>query len=565
MLTCGNVHKSLERGIENVKFDKTTAADEAMKNKAKKAATKAATKTAKKAGKAAKKATKLIARKVWMMLLAAFGGPGLMILLSVILLLLILPAMLFGSTMGVDNKSPDDMTINSVGSAWEDDAVAALDERYNQLTSMSFWGDLKTFFSTGSWGTSGETFKTEYANADDVDENGKSVSPGYFSASNRMITVINQTFIAAQDDATNNAGVFFQSPAMRKAANAARSLMDNHGTGSFYAAQRAKYPLVPDWNVISKISKNASVGSNFIYQACYIVAASSLRTMGDDAVDVGVRKILDGAFYITGMDNTLGDAQKICWTPTVIPKENYREEQKVIHEAGDPFDSDGDGMNDSFYPSTETVTEYFLELTYEYSIALSSDFKDIVNDYYFIEDVEPDAKSYDVSPKEQVNTNATELFKFYSGANVDLGVIGLPLPEYSYSVGHRFNCHCSVHNGHGGQDLPAANGTDVFTVAEGTISYVQSGRAHNTSASGMESYENCVFVTHPDGTETRYAHLEVVSVSQGDVVTAGDPIGKVGNTGFSFGNHLHFEMLNGGQRIDPMQTDVGALIDQYHS
>lgn len=552
-----------------MKFDKTSAADEAIKNKVNKTAKKAASKTAKKAGKAAGKASLWAARKLFMALSMIFGGVGAIFFITIILVLMILPAIIFGSTAGVDGANPDPngTTINSIDSSWEEDAKAALDERYKQLTTTSFWDDLSTFFTTGVWGTSNETFKTEYADADDLNKDGESISPGYFSASNRMIAVINQAFRVSQDDATNNVGIFFQSPAMKRAATVAETLMNEHGANSFYAEQRAKYPQVPDENISSNILKVTNTESDYVYQSCYIVAASSSKTMDDDSVDVGMRNILDGAFYITGIDNPDGDAQKICWTPTVVPREEYREVIRVVHAAGDPYDSNGDGIDDSFYEETKTTTDYYLDLTYEYSIILSNNFKDIVNEYYSIEEDIPDniKNSFSISQAKQVDISATELYKFYNESNVNLGVIGLPLPEGSYSIGHRFGCICSVHTTrHGGQDLPAPNGTSVFAVADGTISYTQSGRVHDTSATGKDSYGNCVFITHPDGTETRYGHLDATLVSQGDVVKAGDLIGMVGDTGYSFGNHLHFEMLSGSNRIDPMTTDVGALINQHH-
>ena len=51
---------------------------------------------------------------------------------------------------------------------------------------------------------------------------------------------------------------------------------------------------------------------------------------------------------------------------------------------------------------------------------------------------------------------------------------------------------------------------------------------------------------------SRYAHITQTAVTAGEAVTAGQVIGYVGNTGDSTGNHLHFEVLQGGVRVDPL-------------
>ena len=73
------------------------------------------------------------------------------------------------------------------------------------------------------------------------------------------------------------------------------------------------------------------------------------------------------------------------------------------------------------------------------------------------------------------------------------------------------------------------------------------------SAQVERGYGKCVRLLHADGTVSLYAHLSALSVTQGQVVQAGDLLGEEGNTGNSTGPHLHFEVRTGGTPIDPAQ------------
>lgn len=70
-------------------------------------------------------------------------------------------------------------------------------------------------------------------------------------------------------------------------------------------------------------------------------------------------------------------------------------------------------------------------------------------------------------------------------------------------------------------------------------------------------YGHYVVVGHPDGMETRYAHLSRVFVMCGDRLEAGDAMGLAGNTGNSTGPHLHFETRLDGNAVNPLQMGMG--------
>ncbi|GIG65868.1 M23 family metallopeptidase [Phytomonospora endophytica] len=95
---------------------------------------------------------------------------------------------------------------------------------------------------------------------------------------------------------------------------------------------------------------------------------------------------------------------------------------------------------------------------------------------------------------------------------------------------------------HAGIDLAAPTGTPVYAAHRGKVS----------EAGWAGTYGYLVVIDHGKGLQTYYAHNSALTVSSGDTVEAGDPISKVGNTGYSFGPHSHFEVHLDGEKIDPM-------------
>ena len=67
-----------------------------------------------------------------------------------------------------------------------------------------------------------------------------------------------------------------------------------------------------------------------------------------------------------------------------------------------------------------------------------------------------------------------------------------------------------------------------------------------------DSYGNQVLLDNGAGLSTRYAHMTQTAVTAGEAVTAGQVIGYAGSTGDSTGFHLHFEVMQNGVRVNPM-------------
>ncbi|MBQ9976206.1 MAG: peptidoglycan DD-metalloendopeptidase family protein [Clostridia bacterium] len=95
---------------------------------------------------------------------------------------------------------------------------------------------------------------------------------------------------------------------------------------------------------------------------------------------------------------------------------------------------------------------------------------------------------------------------------------------------------------HRGVDFAAAYGTDILATNSGTVI-----RSNYSS-----SFGNVVVIDHGGGICSLYAHASQRLVSYGDVVKKGDVIAKIGSTGDSTGNHLHFCILEDGEYVDPM-------------
>ncbi len=98
---------------------------------------------------------------------------------------------------------------------------------------------------------------------------------------------------------------------------------------------------------------------------------------------------------------------------------------------------------------------------------------------------------------------------------------------------------------HEGLDIGAGEGTPIWAADDGTVVLQQS-----EAESG--GYGNYTCIDHGAGLSTCYAHQSAFNVSLGDTVQQGQVIGLVGNTGNSFGAHLHFEVRVNGIAYDPM-------------
>lgn len=94
---------------------------------------------------------------------------------------------------------------------------------------------------------------------------------------------------------------------------------------------------------------------------------------------------------------------------------------------------------------------------------------------------------------------------------------------------------------HEGLDIAAPAGRPIRAAKAGTV----------ITAGPESGYGNLVVIDHGNGETTRYGHMSAFDVKKGDAVTIGQVVGRVGSTGHSTGNHLHFEIRINGVAMDP--------------
>lgn len=103
--------------------------------------------------------------------------------------------------------------------------------------------------------------------------------------------------------------------------------------------------------------------------------------------------------------------------------------------------------------------------------------------------------------------------------------------------------------GHEGQDYGVAGGTPIHAPAAGTVVLAQLLKVRG----------NVVFIDHGRGVFTAFYHLSEIDAQNGQRVNAGDLLGKVGTTGFSTGDHLHWSMWVNGIYVNPLQWTEGEI------
>jgi murein DD-endopeptidase MepM/ murein hydrolase activator NlpD len=103
-----------------------------------------------------------------------------------------------------------------------------------------------------------------------------------------------------------------------------------------------------------------------------------------------------------------------------------------------------------------------------------------------------------------------------------------------------------------GPNHPLGIDIDLFNNGGAPISAAMGGVVTFAGGNACCSYGYYVVVDHGNGYQTLYAHLSAIGVGVGEVVAQGQYLGAGGSTGYSTGDHLHFEVTLNGSRVNPL-------------
>jgi len=131
------------------------------------------------------------------------------------------------------------------------------------------------------------------------------------------------------------------------------------------------------------------------------------------------------------------------------------------------------------------------------------------------------------------------------------------LKRMASGYGYRIHPIYKTRKYHWGMDFSAPKGTPVYATGNGKVTKVKRSR---------RGYGNQVKITHGFGYQTFYAHLDRYTVRKHQKVKRGDLIGYVGSSGTSTAPHLHYEVLKGNRKVNPVYYYFNDLTpDEYNT
>ena len=232
-------------------------------------------------------------------------------------------------------------------------------------------------------------------------------------------------------------------------------------------------------------------------------------------------------------------AKNIINEDTVI--ENLKSNAKKIYKVYEVYDTTDEST--AIYVNSEKEANNLID-------TLKSDYSKVTDNLaitvLYLE--EPVSEESIANAKASINSKLTEEQETKVAEEEEIKshtVNGIYLACLPVSTGHvssRFGSRESIRDHvHKGLDIAASYGTDIKAVADGTVIF-----------SGVSSgYGNFIKIDHGNNVVTCYGHCSKLLVSVGQEIKAGDVIAKVGSTGNSTGNHLHFEIRINDVQVNP--------------
>lgn len=261
----------------------------------------------------------------------------------------------------------------------------------------------------------------------------------------------------------------------------------------------------------------------------------------------------------------------------IIPANEYADDNKLkkflkdIESLANTYETDA---KVTLKYHTDLYSEGFADLYFWYLGIYSkrgklSDYYDIVkrNIKLGIENLVNDFDTLDASYKEEItnsssndnNNSIGNTSTNNTSNNENIGGSNAPYPGngdtsfiWPVPASSSISCEFSGRNYSAGEHLGVdiATGGQYLEVVAVASGVVESSTNYNKNggpfSNGMDTYGNSLLILHDDGRKTRYAHLHKMYVGVGTRVVQGQVIGITGNTGNSFGIHLHFEVYADG-------------------
>ncbi len=250
-------------------------------------------------------------------------------------------------------------------------------------------------------------------------------------------------------------------------------------------------------------------------------------------------------YDIEGYENTSEFVQKVEITDVYCPDNKYSTEQEIFEKI--------DAL------TVKTTVKVTRDVSVAYSTVTQKDAKKLVG-YYHVSQKGVKGVNHNVERVVYINGKETKRTKLeqevvkkpvnevvvigtaVSSPDGSSGMI-FPLPQSTcYVITTYFGQTDSIHSTpHKGMDYAAPYGTNILAAKSGTVVY----------AGYKSGYGYHVIINHGNGMRTLYGHASKLLVKQGEEVTQGQIIAKVGSTGWSTGNHLHFEVIINGRYVNP--------------
>ncbi|OYU96449.1 MAG: peptidase M23 [Bacteroidetes bacterium B1(2017)] len=128
------------------------------------------------------------------------------------------------------------------------------------------------------------------------------------------------------------------------------------------------------------------------------------------------------------------------------------------------------------------------------------------------------------------------------------------LTRVASGFGYRIHPIFKTHKFHSGIDFTAPQGTPIYATGNGTVSLAENGNG----------YGNHVIVYHGFGYSSLYAHMSRIKARPGQKVKRGELIGYVGSTGTSTAPHVHYEVIKGKNKINPINYFFNDLTEEEY-